>query len=175
VILAGDARLSAKLRREELLPLGSRIRTRLNREYASRESLLECLKHLQKSAGNASLMTAELMNPQEAVAKRVVPIGAGKLAQHLSGAGTQHRVTGQHRLMRDVAGDGADLPTPLGPTKMALAASCRKARPISSSMASRSQRSGQFRSKSAKERKRPRCALPRRRSSGLTESMEQMT
>jgi type II secretory pathway predicted ATPase ExeA len=62
VILAGDARLSAKLRREELLPLGSRIRSRLNMEYASRESLLECLKHLQMSAGNASLMTAELMS-----------------------------------------------------------------------------------------------------------------
>ena len=62
VILAGDARLSAKLRREELLPLGSRIRTRLNMEYASREALLECLKHLQNSAGNASLMTPELMN-----------------------------------------------------------------------------------------------------------------
>jgi len=61
VILAGDARLTAKLRREELLPLGSRIRTRLNMEYASRESLLACLKHLQHSAGNASLMTAELM------------------------------------------------------------------------------------------------------------------
>ena len=62
VILAGDARLSAKLRREELLPLGSRIRSRLNMEYASREVLLECLKHLQNSSGNASLMSAELMS-----------------------------------------------------------------------------------------------------------------
>jgi general secretion pathway protein A len=62
VILAGDARLSANLRREELLPLGSRIRTRLNLEYASRETLLACLKHLQASAGNASLMTPELMD-----------------------------------------------------------------------------------------------------------------
>jgi type II secretory pathway predicted ATPase ExeA len=62
VILAGDVRLAAKLRREELLPLGSRIRSRLNMEYASREALLECLKHLQNSAGNASLMTPELMS-----------------------------------------------------------------------------------------------------------------
>jgi len=61
-ILAGDARLTAKLRREELLPLGSRIRTRLNMEYASREVLVACLEHLQNSAGNASLMTAELMS-----------------------------------------------------------------------------------------------------------------
>ncbi len=62
VILAGDGRLTAKLRREELLPLGSRIRTRLSMEYASREALLECLKHLQKSAGTVSLMTTEWMN-----------------------------------------------------------------------------------------------------------------
>jgi general secretion pathway protein A len=62
VILAGDARRTAKLRRAELLALGSRIRTRLNREYASREVLLQCLKHLQNRAGNASLMTAELMS-----------------------------------------------------------------------------------------------------------------
>jgi hypothetical protein len=31
-------------------------------EYASREVLLECLKHLQNSSGNASLMSAELMS-----------------------------------------------------------------------------------------------------------------
>jgi type II secretory pathway predicted ATPase ExeA len=62
VILAGDARLIAKLRREELLPLGSRIRTRLHMEYASREALIACLKSLQKSAGNANLMTDGLIS-----------------------------------------------------------------------------------------------------------------
>ena len=36
VVLAGDARLIDKLRREELIPLGSRIRTRLATEHASR-------------------------------------------------------------------------------------------------------------------------------------------
>jgi len=60
VVLAGDARLSNKLRREELLPLGSRIRVRLHLEYASREELMACLNHLQSSAGNASLMTPQL-------------------------------------------------------------------------------------------------------------------
>ncbi len=60
VVLAGDGRLSNKLRREELLPLGSRIRVRLHLEYASREELMACLKHLLHSAGNASLMTPEL-------------------------------------------------------------------------------------------------------------------
>ncbi len=61
VILAGDARLTAKLRRDELLPLGSRIRTRLLMEYADRGELMACLKHLLDTAGNASLMTPELM------------------------------------------------------------------------------------------------------------------
>jgi general secretion pathway protein A len=62
VILAGDGRLTNKLRRDELLPLGSRIRTRLTMEYAGREELMACLKHLLATAGNAGLMTQELMN-----------------------------------------------------------------------------------------------------------------
>jgi len=61
VVLAGDARLTAKLRRDELLPLGSRLRTRLAMEYADRKELLACLKHLLATAGNANLMTPELM------------------------------------------------------------------------------------------------------------------
>jgi len=60
VVLAGDARLLEKLRREELIPLGSRIRTRLAIEAATREELLAALEHLLASAGNASLMTREL-------------------------------------------------------------------------------------------------------------------
>lgn len=61
VVLAGDQRLNDLLRREELLPLGSRIRARLNLEYVSREDLHACLEHLLTSAGNRSLMTPELM------------------------------------------------------------------------------------------------------------------
>jgi type II secretory pathway predicted ATPase ExeA len=60
VVLAGDARLIEKLRREELIPLGSRIRTRLATEHASRDELLEGLNHLLAGAGNASLMTPAL-------------------------------------------------------------------------------------------------------------------
>jgi general secretion pathway protein A len=60
VVLAGDARLPDKLRREDLGPLGSRIRARLATEYASREELLACLNHLLAGAGNASLMTPGL-------------------------------------------------------------------------------------------------------------------
>jgi len=60
VVLAGDGRLTEKLRRDELQPLGSRIRTRLALERASRDELAACLDHLLASAGNAALMTAEL-------------------------------------------------------------------------------------------------------------------
>jgi type II secretory pathway predicted ATPase ExeA len=60
VVLAGDARLIEKLRREELIPLGSRIRTRLATEHASREELQACLAHLLAGAGNARLMTPAL-------------------------------------------------------------------------------------------------------------------
>ena len=60
IVLAGDARLLEKLRREELIPLGSRIRTRLATEFASRDELLACLEHLMGQAGNASLMTQGL-------------------------------------------------------------------------------------------------------------------
>jgi len=61
VILAGDNRLNQKLRLEELVPLGSRIRIRLSMEPATREELMLCTKHLLKSAGNTTLMTEPLM------------------------------------------------------------------------------------------------------------------
>jgi general secretion pathway protein A len=53
IVLAGDGRLLEKLRREELVPLGSRIRTRLATEAATREELLACVEHLLAAAGNA--------------------------------------------------------------------------------------------------------------------------
>lgn len=61
VIFAGDQRLGDKLRRDELIPLGSRIRVRFNTEYASTEQLMQGLQHLVTSAGNPRLMTPELM------------------------------------------------------------------------------------------------------------------
>ncbi|MGH8845717.1 MAG: ExeA family protein [Polaromonas sp.] len=60
VVLAGDARLPEKFSREDLIPLGSRIRCRLALESASIEELQACLDHLLATAGNASLMTAPL-------------------------------------------------------------------------------------------------------------------
>jgi general secretion pathway protein A len=61
VVLSGDGRLLELLRQEDLVPLGTRIRARLMTEVASREEMLEMLRHGLSKAGNATLMTAELM------------------------------------------------------------------------------------------------------------------
>ena len=61
VVLSGDGRLWELLRRENLVPLGTRIRTRLNMEAASRDQLHELLSHALSKAGNANL-TPELMD-----------------------------------------------------------------------------------------------------------------
>jgi len=62
VVLSGDTRLPELLRHQDLVPLGTRIRTRLIMEPASREELSELLSHSLTKAGNASLMTAELID-----------------------------------------------------------------------------------------------------------------
>jgi type II secretory pathway predicted ATPase ExeA len=62
VVLCGDGRLLERLRQEALVPLGTRIRTRLCTEAASREELFELLSHALAKAGNATLMTAPLMD-----------------------------------------------------------------------------------------------------------------
>ena len=61
VIFAGDQRFNEKLRREELIPLGSRLRLRFNTEYALPEQLMESLRHNLTVAGNPNLMTHALM------------------------------------------------------------------------------------------------------------------
>lgn len=60
-VLAGDGRLVERLRSDELLPLGSRMRVRLSLERATPEEMLETLRYVLAKAGNAKLMTAELM------------------------------------------------------------------------------------------------------------------
>jgi general secretion pathway protein A len=61
VVLAGDSRLTDKFRRDDLLPLGSRIRVRLHLESASPGQLTDSLTHALKTAGNPRLMTTELV------------------------------------------------------------------------------------------------------------------
>ena len=60
VVLAGDDRLCARLETPDLLPLASRIRTRLRTESLPAADLLKGLQHLLAAAGNARLMTAGL-------------------------------------------------------------------------------------------------------------------
>jgi len=61
VILAGDGRLTAKLESPELLPLASRIRSRLRAEALPPAQLLACVNHVIKMAGNPKLMTTGLL------------------------------------------------------------------------------------------------------------------
>ncbi len=60
IVLSGDGRLLELLRQEPLVPLGTRIRTRLMIEVASRDELRELLEYALAKAGNPTLMTAEL-------------------------------------------------------------------------------------------------------------------
>lgn len=62
VLLVGDERLPDKLRREELVPLGSRLRTRLVLQPHTPAELAECLTHRLRAAGNPSLMTPGLVH-----------------------------------------------------------------------------------------------------------------
>jgi type II secretory pathway predicted ATPase ExeA len=61
IVLGGDLRLGEKFRNPDLLPLGSRIRVRTMLQAAKPGNLVECLRHSLTQAGNAHLMTEELM------------------------------------------------------------------------------------------------------------------
>jgi general secretion pathway protein A len=60
VILAGDRRLTEKLRHDDLRPIASRIRLRLAMDSATGSELSACLSHLLEQAGNPTLMTEAL-------------------------------------------------------------------------------------------------------------------
>jgi general secretion pathway protein A len=60
VILCGDRRLEEKLRAQDLLPIASRIRTRLVLDAEPPDVLGAMLRHILTTAGNAALMTEEL-------------------------------------------------------------------------------------------------------------------
>jgi len=61
IVLCGDSRLTQQFRREELLPIASRIRVRLNLDYLTPKDLLDWLHHALDQAGAPQLMTPELM------------------------------------------------------------------------------------------------------------------
>jgi general secretion pathway protein A len=61
IILCGDHRLSHRLEGSELLPIASRIRSRLRLEALSPKELQECFNHLCAAAGNPALMAPGLV------------------------------------------------------------------------------------------------------------------
>ena len=73
VVLAGDARLIEKLRREELIPLGSRIRTRLATEYASLMTPALQQTLCDHAAGNYRILTTLAAELLAAAAQRDLP------------------------------------------------------------------------------------------------------
>ncbi len=110
VVLAGDARLATKLRRDELLPLGSRIRTRLVMEYLDRNELMACLKHLLATAGNASLMTPELIQTLCDHALGNYRVLTGMAAELLASAAQQEITQLDEKLYLEVFGAAASKP-----------------------------------------------------------------
>jgi general secretion pathway protein A len=94
VVLSGDGRLLDRLRQDDLVPLGSRIRTRLVTAPASREELLELLSHALSKAGNPTLMTAQLMET---------------LVDHSAGNYRSLMIMGGELLAYGLANDGASL------------------------------------------------------------------
>jgi type II secretory pathway predicted ATPase ExeA len=60
VVLCGDRRLEEKLRTPDLLPIASRIRSRLVLDAEPPDVLGTMLRHLLATSGNAALMTEEL-------------------------------------------------------------------------------------------------------------------
>ncbi len=89
VIFAGDNRLPDRFRKPELVPLGSRIRRRLNLEQAVREDMTACLDHLLAAAGNAALMSPALKSTlvEHAVGNYRVMMNMG---DELLAAGAEH-------------------------------------------------------------------------------------
>jgi len=62
VVLAGDRRLQARLRDVDLLPLDSRLRVKLLLDAATRDELVQCLRHALETAGNPRLLTPGLLD-----------------------------------------------------------------------------------------------------------------
>ena len=94
VVLAGDGRLLERLRSDELLPLGSRMRVRLALERATPDELQELLVHALQKAGAVKLMTPELIatladhaqgNPRALmnIAGELLDVAAQREARHI--------------------------------------------------------------------------------------------
>ena len=61
IVLAGDQRLVARLEEPDLLPIASRIHSRLRLDSLPPKQLQECLNHRLKAAGNPQLLGPTLL------------------------------------------------------------------------------------------------------------------
>lgn len=93
LVLAGDKRLGELLRSDELLPIASRIRTRLSLEGSTREELMACLRHALVAAGNPKLMTEE-------VAQALTEHALGNCRQMMTLAGELLAAAAEHDAAR---------------------------------------------------------------------------
>lgn len=85
VVLAGDARLPDRFRTPELLPLGTRVRTRLSLQALQKDELGALLDHLLAHAGNPGLLTPGLkatLVDHSAGNPRVLCTTAAELLEH---------------------------------------------------------------------------------------------
>ena len=62
VVLCGDSRLTQLFRRDDFLPVASRIRVRLLLDYLPPETLADWLQHSLTQAGNPNILTHEVIN-----------------------------------------------------------------------------------------------------------------
>ena len=61
IVLAGDSRLATRLEEPDLLPIASRLRSRLRLEALPPKTLQDCLNHLLRAAGNPKLLSPALI------------------------------------------------------------------------------------------------------------------
>jgi len=61
ILLAGDHRLGNRLEEPDLLPIASRMRSRLRLEALPPKQLQDCLNHVLKAAGNPKLLSPSLL------------------------------------------------------------------------------------------------------------------
>jgi general secretion pathway protein A len=61
IVLSGDQRLAARMEEPDLLPIASRMRSRLRLEALPPKQLQDCLHHVLKAAGNPKLLSPSLL------------------------------------------------------------------------------------------------------------------
>ncbi len=114
VVLSGDHRLLAKLRHDELLPLGSRIRTRLVLDAETPENLAACLRHALSAAGNPRLMTEGLTTTLAEQAMGNLRVMMGMAADLLTSAAERELSTLDEKLYLETFDPGPKRRRPRG-------------------------------------------------------------